>query len=90
MNEGEPSIVVLFDSARSAEPPQSSGRTGPIALRTLPEAARVETSLPAGNSGSDSSQPSGRRRASMRSCSLAASGFAAFQASKDSCHASRA
>jgi hypothetical protein len=47
MNEGEPSIVVLFDSERSAEPPQSSGLTGPIAIRTFPDAARVETSLPA-------------------------------------------
>src|SRR5688500_4657657 len=50
-NDGEPSIVVLFDSARSAEPPHSSGMTGPIAFRTLPDAARVDTSLPAGKTG---------------------------------------
>ena len=52
MNEAAPSIVVLFDSARSAEPPQSSGITPARALSTLPDAARVETSLPASKTGS--------------------------------------
>ena len=41
-----PAIVVLFDSARSAEPPHNSGITAAIAFRTFPEAALVETSLP--------------------------------------------
>ena len=37
MNEAAPSIVVRFDSARSADPPQSSGSTPARALRTLPD-----------------------------------------------------
>ena len=35
------SMVVLFEPARSAEPPQSSGSSSAIALMTLPDAARV-------------------------------------------------
>ena len=80
MNEGEPSIVVLFDSARSAEPPQSSGMTGPIAFRTFPDAARVETSLPASKTGRAASSPAGSFLASTRSSRAAASGLAACQA----------
>ena len=34
---GSPSGVVLLDSARSAEPPQSSGNLGAIALSTFPK-----------------------------------------------------
>ncbi len=40
-----PASRVLFDSARSAEPPRSSGRTGAIACRTLPDTARVASRL---------------------------------------------
>ena len=90
MNDGEPSIVVLLDSARSAEPPHSSGMTGPIAFRTLPEAARVETSLPASKTGRAASSSAGSLRASTRSSRAAASGLADCQASKDSCHSLRA
>ncbi len=36
-----PAIAVLFDSARSAEPPTSSGRLAASAWIALPEAARV-------------------------------------------------
>ena len=49
---GSPSGVVLFDSARSADPPHSSGIFGVMALITLPDAARVAmplgSALPAG------------------------------------------
>ena len=41
MKDGSPFIVVLLHSARSAEPPHSSGRTGREALSTSPEALRV-------------------------------------------------
>ena len=44
-------MVVLLDSARSADPPHSSGITAAIAFSTLPEAARVETSTPASKVG---------------------------------------
>ena len=53
MNDGSPFIVVLLLSARSAEPPHSSGSTGASASSTLPDAARVAMPLAsAGNSGS--------------------------------------
>ena len=45
---GSPSMVVLLDSARSAEPPHSSGSFGASAVSTLPEAARVATPLASG------------------------------------------
>ncbi len=65
---GSPSGVVLFDSARSAEPPHSSGILGAIALSTLPEAARV--AMPLGSAsqlGSASSQPGLSSLATKRS-----------------------
>ena len=68
MNDGSPFIVVLLLSARSAEPPHSSGSTGASASSTLPEAARVATPLAsAGKVGSASVQPLGRVRAASRS-----------------------
>ncbi len=70
------SMVVLFEPARSAEPPHSSGSTGPSAWSTLPEAARVATALPVSNTGRASSQPSGSRPATTRSNSAARSGRA--------------
>ena len=54
LKEFADSIVVLFDPARSAEPPHSSGKVSAIALMTLPEAARVATDSPAGNCGNAS------------------------------------
>ena len=45
-------MLVLFDPARSADPPQNSGKTAAIALITSPDAARVATSLPDANTGS--------------------------------------
>ena len=82
-NDGSPFIVVLLLSARSAEPPHSSGSTGASASSTLPDAARVAMPFgSAGNSGSASVQPSGRRRVASRSNSAVRSGLAAAQASK--------
>src|SRR3954447_2650486 len=67
-NDGAPSMVVLFDSARSAEPPQSSGSCPAIALITLLEALRVAIPFSsAGNDGRWSAQPSGRLRGWSRS-----------------------
>src|SRR6476646_8797869 len=77
-NESTPFIVVLFDSARSADPPHSSGNTGARAVSTAPDAARVET--PFGSTGQDgnaSVQPSGSSRACSRSNNAFCSGFAA-------------
>ena len=51
--------MVLFDSARSAEPPQSSGITADIEFRTFPEAALVETSVPDSKVGKASNSSAG-------------------------------
>src|SRR4051794_37078342 len=61
-NDGSPSIVVLLLSARSAEPPHSSGRTSLSALSALLLALRVATALPASKAGSLSCHPPGSRR----------------------------
>ncbi len=66
--DGAPSIVVLFEPARSAEPPHSSGTRGAIALMTAPEALRVATPFgSASHVGRSASQPSGRVRVCSRS-----------------------
>ena len=81
-----PLIVVLLLPARSAEPPQSSGSTGPIAERTSPEAARVATGLePGSQCGNAASQPSGSLPASRRSSNALRSGSRLAQASKSAC-----
>ena len=86
---GSPSGVVLFDSARSAEPPHSSGIFGVIALITLPDAARVAMPLgSAGQLGRSLSQPGLSSSATRRSYSSLPSGFAAAQVSKLDCHSS--
>jgi len=74
-------MVVLFDSARSALPPQNSGSCSAIAWIAASEALRVAMSLPAGNAGSFSSQPAGSSRRWIRSKSAARCGLAARQAS---------
>ena len=87
MNEGSPSMVVLLLSARSAEPPHSSGSTGASAPRILPEAARVARPFSsAGNTGSASCQPSGRVRVDIRSQSFLPSALPAAHLSKACCH----
>ena len=68
MNDGWPLGVVLFDSARSAEPPHSSGSAGAIAESTSPDALRVATPFSsAGKDGSAFSQPAGSVRVRIRS-----------------------
>ena len=67
-NDAAFSIVVLLDSARSAEPPQSSGTASATALITAPDALRVAMPFSsAGNVGRVSVQPSGRVRVCSRS-----------------------
>ena len=64
-------MVVLFDSARSAEPPQNSGTVFAIAWITAPEALRVAIPFSsAGKVGRSSAQPSGRWRPFIRWSSL--------------------
>ncbi len=58
-NEPPPKIVVLLLPAKSADPPQSSGRTPAMALIIFPDAPLVERSLPASNTGIDFSQSAG-------------------------------
>ena len=68
MNDGAPSIVVLLDSARSAEPPHSSGISPATALMTAPLALRVAMPFSsAGKVGSLSVQPRGSVRVCSRS-----------------------
>ncbi len=87
-NEGWPSMVVLLLSARSAEPPQSSGSTSASALSTSPEALRVETPFASGSQlGSAFSQPTGSERPISRSSSSLRSGSRAAQSSKVFCQA---
>ena len=76
-NDGAPSMVVLLEPARSAEPPHSSGMIGASALITLPLAERVATPFAsAGNTGSASASPSGSVRPLIRWSSASASGLA--------------
>ena len=57
-----PSIVVLFQPARSAEPPHSSGSTAPSASSTSPDALRVATPCPPGRPAAPSpSRPAAAR-----------------------------
>src|SRR6476469_571434 len=82
MKLGSPSIVVLLLSARSAEPPHSSGSTSASAVRILPDADRVETecglpSFSAGKLGTFEAQPSGSERVDIRRSNAAGSGLAA-------------
>ena len=68
-------MVVRLLSARSAEPPHSSGSTGARAVRMVPEALRVAMPLAsAGNEGSASAHPSGSWRTASRSNSARRSG----------------
>ena len=86
-NEAAPLTAVLLLSARSAEPPHSSGRTGYRAARTSPEAFRVATPFgSASQAGRVSAQPSGSVRADSRSSSAPPSGLPARHASKRCCH----
>ncbi|CAB4627567.1 unannotated protein [freshwater metagenome] len=81
-----PAIVVLFDSARSAEPPHNSGITAAIAFRTLPEAALVETSLPESKVGRAPTSSVGVSPFCSLSNKALAAGFAADHESNEDCH----
>ena len=86
-NDGAPSMVVLLDSARSAEPPHSSGTRSAIALMTAPDALRVATPFSsAGKVGRSSAQPSGRVRVCSRSKRATSADGLRAQASYDVCH----
>ena len=88
MNDGSPAIVVLLDSARSAEPPHSSGMPSARAPSTLPEAARVAMPLAsAGKTGRAFSKPSGSAPATRRSSSAARSALALRHAAYRLSHA---
>src|SRR5437764_451682 len=88
-NDGSPSIVVLLLSARSAEPPHSSGSAGAIALITSPDAFRVAIPLlSALNAGSASIHPPGRVREASRSNSARRSALAPPHASNARFHSS--
>ena len=88
MNEGSPAIVVLLDSARSAEPPHSSGSVAARAPRTLPDAARVARPFAsASKTGRAFSKPSGREPSTSRSRRAARSGWALRQAAYRVFHA---
>ena len=78
-NEPPPSILVLFDPAKSEEPPQNSGRCFAIALITCPDAARVATSLPGANVGMSASQPAGKAFVRKRAKSFVCSGLLVCQ-----------
>ena len=55
--EADPLMLVLFDPAKSAEPPQNSGNFAAIALITSPEAARVAISLSGATQGYQNPNP---------------------------------
>ena len=77
-----PLSSVLFDGARSAEPPISSGTFAAIAFSVVPLAARLATApFSCVNSGIACSHPAGSSPRQRRSNSAARSGKAAFQAS---------
>ena len=90
-NTPAPSNSVFVDSTRSAAPPIIVGVNGFSACITVFPASRVATSLPAGNAGSASSQPS---RGHAREVELALGGHArgatAHQAASRSSQAARA
>src|SRR3954464_6065962 len=74
-NDGSPLTAVLLLSARSAEPPHSSGTAGWSAASPAPEALRVAPPLgSASHVGRFSAQPSGRVRVLIRARSAAPSG----------------
>ncbi len=79
-NESAPFMVVLLLSARSADPPHSSGRVSASADSTCPEARRVAMPTSSGsNTGSASVQPSGSWRVRSRSCNAERCGLSCAQ-----------
>ena len=87
--EPEPLMLVLFEPARSAEPPQNSGNFAAIALMTSPDAARVAISLSGANTGISKSQPAGNPLARNLSSRAALSALADFHVANFASHAAR-
>ena len=85
-----PLILVLLEPARSADPPQNSGKTAAIALITSPDAARVATSLPGAKTGRFESHPVGSDRDCNLAKSEALSGLLVLHCSNFSFHCARA
>ena len=69
-----PAIEVLFYSARSAEPPHSSGMTVASALMVSPDAFLVAIAAPDSKDGRTDSTSSGKSLAVRRSSSAAREG----------------
>ena len=87
MKEGWPSIVVLLDSARSAEPPHSSGMTSASAVEHLAGGgARRDALLVGGEGRQRLGEPGGHLPARMRSSRAARSGLALRHALKPLSH----
>ena len=83
--------AVLFEGARSAEPPMSVGSTGARALRTLPEAdAGGASCRPPRRRAAGSRQPAGRSPASARCQRAGDSGIGALVGSQHARSQSRA
>ena len=81
---------MLFEPAKSADPPQNSGNFAAIALITSPEAARVATSLSGAKTGMSASQPAGKPLTRNLSRSAAFSGLADFHVANFASHVARA
>ena len=82
-------MLVLFEPAKSADPPQNSGKWAAIALITCPEAARVATSLPGAKIGISASQPAGKDLVRSLESSTAFSGLFFSHAENFRSHALR-
>ena len=87
--ESAPSIVVLLLPRQSADPPQSSGRTGARALIAAPDALRVATPSIRVRRRERVVQPSGRMPSCRRENSSKRSGSLVAQASISFCHCAR-
>ena len=83
-------MLVLFEPAKSADPPQNSGNFAAIALITSPDAARVATSFSGVNTGISASHPAGNPLTRNLSRSAALSALADFQVANFVSHAARA
>ena len=83
-------MLVLFEPAKSADPPQNSGSLAPIALMTSPDAARVATSFPGAKTGISASHPDGKPRVRNLSNNTALSLLDDFQVANFSSHCLRA
>src|SRR4029450_8874418 len=83
--------VVLFDGARSADPPRNHGMFCASTLSTLPDASRPAMPLAsAAKTGRLRSHPSGRSRRCIASISFASSGYVVRYDARSAVHWARA